>query len=113
MRKSKIRVENLVKKFDQKDVLKKLNLEIFESESLSIIGESGSGKSILTRCIIGLIDFDQGIISFEEIPNIKSLTLSQKNNYISKFGILFQNSALLDSLNVEENLRFANKKEDL
>ena len=113
MRKSKIRVENLVKKFDQKDVLKKLNLEIFESESLSIIGESGSGKSILTRCMIGLIDFDQGIISFEEIPNIKSLTLSQKNNYISKFGILFQNSALLDSLNVEENLRFANKKEDL
>ncbi|MEE2695165.1 MAG: ATP-binding cassette domain-containing protein [Pseudomonadota bacterium] len=113
MRKLKISVKDLVKKFDKKTVLENLDLEIYESESLSIIGESGSGKSILTRCIIGLIDFDQGLISFEEIENIKYLSANQKNNYISKFGILFQNSALLDSLNIEENLRFANKKEDL
>ena len=63
MRKIKISVHNLEKKFQDKEVLKNLNLNVFESESLAIIGESGSGKSILTRCIIGLIDFDKGKIS--------------------------------------------------
>ena len=66
MRKVKIIVKNLFKSFQKKDVLKNLDLNIYESESLSIIGESGSGKSILTRCIIGLIDYDHGTINFEE-----------------------------------------------
>ncbi len=113
MRKVKISVKNLVKSFERKTVLKSLDLDIYESESLSIIGESGSGKSILTRCIIGLIDYDQGTIDFENYQNIKQLNSKEKINYMSNFGILFQNSALLDSLNVEENLRFANKKDDL
>ena len=113
MRKVKIVVKNLFKSFQKKDVLKNLDLNIYESESLSIIGESGSGKSILTRCIIGLIDYDHGTIDFEEYKNIKNLNSKAKIKYISNFGILFQNSALLDSLNIEENLRFANKKDDL
>ena len=58
MRKIKISIKNLEKKFQEKEILKKLNLNVFESESLAIIGESGSGKSILTRCIIGLMNFD-------------------------------------------------------
>ena len=113
MRKVKIVVKNLFKSFQKKDVLKNLDLNIYESESLSIIGESGSGKSILTRCIIGLIDYDHGTIDFEEYKNIKNLNSKAKIKYISNFGILFQNSALLDSLNIEENLRFANKKDDI
>ena len=109
MRKIKIRVKDLSKNFDKKIVLNKLNLDVFESESLSIIGESGSGKSILTRCIVGLINYDHGVIEFDDFKNINLLNHSQKMQYMSKFGILFQNSALLDSLTIEDNLRFANK----
>jgi len=107
MRKIKISVHNLEKKFQDKEVLKNLNLNVFESESLAIIGESGSGKSILTRCIIGLIDFDKGKICFENSENILTFNARKKLDYMTNFGILFQNSALLDSLNIEENLRFA------
>ena len=113
MRKKKIIVRNINKSFKNKVVLKKLNLDVFESESLSIIGESGSGKSILTRCIVGLLDYDEGSISFGKLDNIKTLSDKEKMNYMSKFGILFQNSALLDSLNIRENLKFANKKNSL
>ena len=66
MRKIKISVKNLSKNFDKKIVLNKLNLDIYESESLSIIGESGSGKSILTRCIVGLINYNDGIIEWSK-----------------------------------------------
>ncbi len=109
MRKIKIRVKDLSKNFGKKIVLNKLNLDIFESESLSIIGESGSGKSILTRCIVGLINYDNGVIEFDKYKNINLLDQKEKIRHMSKFGILFQNSALLDSLTIEDNLRFANK----
>ena len=111
MRKKKIIVKNIDKSFKNKVVLNKLNLDIYESESLSIIGESGSGKSILTRCIIGLIKYDNGSISFGNLNNINNLNDKEKMNYMSKFGILFQNSALLDSLTIEENLKFASKQQ--
>ena len=106
MRKVKIRIKNLSKNFGNKVVLKNLNLDIYESESLAIIGESGTGKSVLTKCIDGLEDYDSGIISYENIENIRNLNTQKKNEYLGKFGILFQNAALLDSLTVEENLRF-------
>ena len=106
MRKVKIRIKNLSKNFGDKVVLKNLNLDIYESESLAIIGESGTGKSVLTKCIDGLEDYDSGIISYENIKNIKNLNTQKKNEYLGKFGILFQNAALLDSLTVEENLKF-------
>ena len=94
---------------EKKKFFKKLNLNIYESESLAIIGESGSGKSVLTKCIDGLADYESGTISYEEIENVKNLSASKKNGYMGKFGILFQNAALFDSLTVEENLRFCNK----
>lgn len=106
MRKVKIRIKNLSKNFGDKEVLKNLNLDVYESESLAIIGESGTGKSVLTKCIDGLEDYDSGIISYENINNIKNLNTQKKNEYLGKFGILFQNAALLDSLTVEENLKF-------
>ena len=111
MRKKKISVKNIYKSFKDKVVLNKLNLNVYESESLSIIGESGSGKSILTRCIVGLLKYDNGSISFGNYNNIDTLKDKEKMNYMSKFGILFQNSALLDSLNIKENLKFANKQD--
>ena len=106
MRKVKIRIKNLSKNFGDKVVLKNLNLDVYESESLAIIGESGTGKSVLTKCIDGLEDYDSGIISYENIKNIKNLNTQKTNEYLGKFGILFQNAALLDSLTVEENLKF-------
>ena len=109
MRKIKIRIKNLSKTFGEKQVLQKLNLNIYESESLAIIGESGSGKSVLTKCIDGLADYESGTISYEKIENVKTLSTQKKNGYMGKFGILFQNAALLDSLSIEENLKFCNK----
>ena len=106
MRKVKIRIKNLSKNFGDKVVLKNLNLDVYESESLAIIGESGTGKSVLTKCIDGLEDYDSGIISYENINNIKNLNTQKKNEYLGKFGIVFQNADLLDSLTVEENLKF-------
>ncbi len=112
MRKIKINIRNLSKAFGNKIVLKNLNLKIYESESLAIIGESGSGKSVLTKCIDGLVSFDSGVISYDNIKNISLLSSFKKNKYMSNFGILFQNAALFDSLSVKENLMFANKIND-
>ena len=110
MRKLKITVKELNKSFKKKVILKDLNLDIFQSESLSIIGESGSGKSILTRCLTGLVEYETGEILFENSSNIKELSFNDKMKYMSNFGILFQNSALLDSLTILENLKFAKEK---
>ena len=109
MRKVKIRIKDLSKNFGEKKVLRKLNLNIYESESLAIIGESGSGKSVLTKCIDGLEEYDSGIISYGEIENVKNLSKVNKNKYFGKFGILFQNAALFDSLTIKENLEFCKK----
>ena len=109
MRKTKIKIKGLSKNFGEKKVLKNLNLNIYESESLAIIGESGSGKSVLTKCIDGLESFDSGKISYDNIENIGDLKSFQKDQYMTKFGILFQNAALLDSLTVKENLEFSQK----
>ena len=110
MRKTKIKIKGLSKKKKKKKVLKNLNLNIYESESLAIIGESGSGKSVLTKCIDGLESFESGKISYDNIENIGDLKSFQKDQYMTKFGILFQNAALLDSLTVKENLEFSQKK---
>ena len=86
MRNKKIKVENLEKNFQRKTVLQNLNLNIFESESLSIIGESGSGKSVLTRCIIGLIlEIHQNIkhihymVGFFRVIIVDHLQVKRKN----------------------------------
>ena len=105
----KIKIENLNKKFDGKIVLKDINLSIFESESLAIIGESGSGKSVLTKCLSGLIDFDSGQINYQKSYDVKKINHNERLNHISKFGVLFQNAALFDSLTIRENIMFKKK----
>ena len=113
MRKLKIEIKKLSKNFEKKFVLKGLDLNIYESESLSIIGESGSGKSVLAKCITGLTKFEKGKILIDDSKDVMKMSLKSLNKHISKFGILFQNSALLDSLSVEENLKFTDKNIDL
>ena len=105
----KIKIESLNKKFDGKVILKEINLSIFESESLAIIGESGSGKSVLTKCLSGLIDFDSGQINYQKSYDVKKINHNERLNHISKFGVLFQNAALFDSLTIRENIMFKKK----
>ena len=112
MKNIKINIKNLEKKFEQKIILKKINLKVFESESLAIIGESGSGKSVLTKCIIGLLRFENGKILYNDKLNIEKIKNNEMIKYTSKFGVLFQNAALFDSLNVRQNLSFEVKLTD-
>ena len=113
MKKKKIKIKNLKKSFNGKEVLKGINLDVFESESLAVIGESGCGKSVLTKCIIGLLEFELGEIIFNNTYDIKKITKQKKIDHISKFGVLFQNAALFDSLNIKENILFQKKKNRL
>ena len=108
--KPKISIRNLKKRFGNKIVLNYLNLNIYENESLAIIGESGSGKSVLTKCINGLTDFEEGEVIYENDYDVKKLTTDDKIVHISKFGVLFQNAALFDSLDVRQNIFFSSPK---
>ncbi len=104
--KKKIQIRNLKKKFENKEILKSINLNIYESQSLAIIGESGSGKSVLVKCIAGLLDNEFGEIIIDNNYNLNDMSKINKINHISKFGFLFQNAALFDSLTVKENIFF-------
>ncbi|MDE5062190.1 ABC transporter ATP-binding protein [Wolbachia endosymbiont of Drosophila tsacasi] len=97
MRNPIISILNLSLSFDDRTVLKDLSFDILKGESLVILGGSGSGKSVLTKTIIGLLAPDSGSVK----KNSKS-----KN----KFGVLFQNSALFDYVTVWENISFNYKK---
>ena len=104
-----IKIRNLYKKFDDKYVLKNINLDLYEKESLAIIGKSGSGKSVLLKCIIGLLEPDKGSIKIynQEIVNSPNKI---KEKILLNFGVTFQNGALFDSLPIWENIVFRNMK---
>jgi len=101
----KIHVLNLHKSFGSNDVLRGSNLEVRQGESMVVIGGSGSGKTVLIKCIIGLIQPDQGEIY---VDGLEITTLGEKrmNEVRKKFGMLFQWGALFDSLTVWENVGF-------
>jgi phospholipid/cholesterol/gamma-HCH transport system ATP-binding protein len=100
-----IRVESLSKSFGAQKVLKGISLEIAQGETLSVLGRSGTGKSVLLKLIIGLHKPDSGSIRVngEEVTNLPPKEL---NEVRKKVGFLFQQAALYDSLNVEENVAF-------
>lgn len=100
-----IEVENLTKSFGKNKVLQGVNLRLSKGESYVIIGGSGSGKSVLTKCILRLLEPNSGIIKF----NGKNITnLSQKELFKTrlKCGVLYQGGALFDSMNVIDNISF-------
>lgn len=94
-----IRISNLHKSFDSQPVLAGVDLEIGKGQSLVLIGASGSGKSVLLKCILGLETADQGKIEVNGLP-------STPPQFLDKFGMLFQSAALFDSLKVWENVAF-------
>ena len=106
-----IKVSDLYKSFDRNVVLKNINFQLHEGESLAIIGASGSGKSVLLKHIIGLLSPDKGSI---EINNTEMVNLPRnlKEEILLNLGITFQHGALFDSLKIWENIIFkmANKE---
>lgn len=100
-----IKVRNLKKSFAEKDVLKGVDLDLHKGENLGILGKSGTGKSVLTKCIVRLLDPDEGEISVfgEDMIDISDKEL---NEVRKRVGYLFQGGALYDSMSVRENLFF-------
>lgn len=98
-----IKIENIEKTFGQEKVLRGLSLSVNEGERLAVIGKSGCGKSVLLKCILGLLLPEKGsvIVDGEDLTR-----LSEKELYPlrRRFGFLFQSAALFDSMNVYENI---------
>ena len=106
-----IEVNDLKKSFNGNVVLEKINFNLFEGESLAIIGASGSGKSVLLKNIIGLLKPDSGSIKINN-KNIVNLPRVQKENLLLELGITFQHGALFDSLRNWENIVFKVKNRE-
>ncbi len=102
---SKIRIRDLYKRFGSKQVLAGVNLDVPQGTSLVVIGGSGSGKSVLLKCILGLIEPDDGMIEIDG-RDILKLPWREREAARSRIGMLFQNGALFDSLPVWENVAF-------
>jgi len=101
-----IQIRNLNKSFGNNHVLRNFNVELYKGENLAIVGKSGSGKSVLIKCIIGLLKPDSGtIIMFGK--NIPDLNGTELDEIREKTGFLFQSNALYDSMTVRENLEFS------
>ena len=103
--KSIIEILNLSKNFDNKNILKKINLKINKGESLVIIGKSGSGKSLLMKCVLGILKPSQGEILIKN-KNFFSIKRDEQDLILKSIGVTFQGNALFDSMRIWENISF-------
>ncbi|MDG2186877.1 MAG: ATP-binding cassette domain-containing protein [Hyphomicrobiales bacterium] len=99
-----IKIKQLSKSFGNKNVLNGLNLNIKKNTSMVIIGGSGTGKSVLIKSILGLIEPDSGEIYYDD--HLLNKQSREEINFYDKIGMLFQGAALFDSLAVWENITF-------
>ena len=102
---AKIRVENLRKSFHGKVVLDGINLSVAEGESLVVVGPSGTGKSVLLKHLIGLVQPDSGRV-FVDGKDFWALSDRERTGVRKKFGMSFQEGALFDSMSVFDNVAF-------
>ncbi len=100
-----IRAENISKSFGEIDVLKNVSCEFQQGKTNLIIGQSGSGKTVLMKCLVGLFEVDDGAV-FYDTRNFSEMKIKKRKEIRKEIGMLFQGSALFDSLNVEENVMF-------
>lgn len=98
-------IHNLYKSFGNNHVLVDFNLKLIKGESVVVLGKSGSGKSVLIKCIIGLLKPDSGSIEIFG-KNIPGMDDEELDKVRAKVGFLFQSNALYDSMTVRENLEF-------
>ena len=103
--KNLINIKNLSVSFGNNIVLNNINLHLSKKESLVIIGKSGSGKSVLLKCLMGLLKPDLGSIEIDKVDIINANRID-KEKALKNIGVTFQNGALFDSLNVWENITF-------
>ena len=102
---AKIEIRDLHKSFGAKKVLTGINLDIGVQESVVVIGGSGTGKSVLLKCILGLLQPDKGSIKIDGLE-VTTMSRRERAQNMRKFGMLFQGGALFDSLPVWENVAF-------
>ncbi len=100
-----IKVKNISKSFSGVEILKDISFEFEKGKTNLIIGKSGSGKSVLTKCIVGLFEPDIGEVYYND-RNFLKLKPKEKKEVRKEMGMLFQGSALFDSFSVEENVAF-------
>lgn len=100
-----LELKNITKSFGDNHVLKGFNLKLFEGENLTIMGKSGSGKSVMVKCLVGLIQADGGSITING-EDITKMGQKELDILRTEIGFLFQGSALYDSMTVRENLEF-------
>lgn len=108
-KKAVIEIDNLYKSFGTLEVLKNLSLKLFDGENLVVLGKSGSGKSVLIKCIAGLLQSDSGSIQVYN-QNVSTLNRKELDEIRQKIGFLFQSGALYDSMTVRQNLEFPLKR---
>ena len=103
--KIRLSIKKLSKSFAENKVLNEIDMDVYDKESLVILGGSGSGKSVLIKTIVGLMEPDSGGIYYDG-TDVTNLSNRSRGNLMSRFGFLFQGGALFDSLRVWENIAF-------
>lgn len=100
-----IKVEGLYKSFHDRLILENIDVNFYKGKPNLVIGASGSGKSVLIKCLVGLLEPEKGSIFYDD-RNFLSMDYEKKQIIRREIGMLFQNNALFDSLTVQENIEF-------
>jgi len=100
-----IEARNINKTFGENHVLRNVSCTFDKGKTNLIIGQSGSGKTVLMKCLVGLFEVDNGTVSYDD-RNFTAMNFEQRKTLRKEIGMLFQGGALFDSMNVEENVMF-------
>ncbi len=109
--KKKIEIKSIYKQFGSKVILEDLNLDVYEGEILCILGKSGTGKSVVMKHLVGILEPDKGDIIVDDVSYVNA---DEKTRIAieKKYGILFQGAALFDSMNVYDNIAFGLRRKN-